>query len=91
VAAALASAAVFSPAVTAVARHDVHIDAFCDVISTGRSHGGLLAVAEVLGLVLILVIWLSFVAHQVLSWRRAAGERRQQLKCWPPAPRSPWS
>ena len=28
----------------------------------------------------ILVIWLSFVAHQVLSWRRATGERRQQLK-----------
>jgi hypothetical protein len=26
------------------------------------------------------VIWLSFVGHQVLSWRRAAGERRQQLK-----------
>jgi len=26
------------------------------------------------------VIGLSFVVHQVLSWRRAAGERRQQLK-----------
>jgi hypothetical protein len=26
------------------------------------------------------VIWLSFVAHQVLGWRRATGERRQQLK-----------
>ena len=25
-------------------------------------------------------IWLSFVARQVLSWRRAGGERRQQLK-----------
>ena len=25
-------------------------------------------------------MWLSFVAHQVLSWRRATGERRQQLK-----------
>ena len=29
---------------------------------------------------LIGVIWLSFVGHQVLSWRRASGERRQQLK-----------
>jgi len=37
-------------------------------------------VAGVLGLALILVIWLSFVADQVLSWRRATGERRQQLK-----------
>ena len=26
------------------------------------------------------VIWLSFVGHQVRSWRRATGERRQQLK-----------
>jgi hypothetical protein len=37
-------------------------------------------VAEVLGALLILVFWLSFVTHQVLSWRRATGERRQQLK-----------
>ena len=80
VAGALASAALFSPAVTAVARHDVRLDAFGDVISTGRSHGGPLAAAEVVGLLLILVIWLSFVAHQVLNWRRATGERRQQLK-----------
>ena len=39
-----------------------------------------MAVAEVLGLVSIVAIWLSFVTRQVLSWRRAAGERRQQLK-----------
>jgi hypothetical protein len=26
------------------------------------------------------VAWLSFVGHQVLGWRRAMGERRQQLK-----------
>ena len=26
------------------------------------------------------MIWLSFVGHQVLGWRRVAGERRQQLK-----------
>jgi hypothetical protein len=26
------------------------------------------------------VTWLSFVGHQVLSWRQATGERRQQLK-----------
>ncbi len=78
--AAFASAAIFSPAITAVARHDVRLDAFGDVVSSGKSHGGPLAAAEILGLLLILVIWLSFVAHQVLSWRRASGERRQQLK-----------
>jgi hypothetical protein len=77
---ALVSAAVFAPAVTAVARHDVRIDAAGNLISTGRPHGGLLAVAGPMGLGLILVIVLSFVAHQVLSWRRATGQRRQQLK-----------
>jgi hypothetical protein len=77
---ALASAAVFAPAVTAVTRHDVRIDAAGNLISTGRPHGGLLAVAAPLGLGLILVIVLSFVAHQVFSWRRATGEQRQQLK-----------
>jgi hypothetical protein len=77
---ALASAGVFAPAVTAVVRHDVRVDAAGNLISTGRPHGGLLAVAAPLGLGLILVIVLSFVAHQVFSWRRATGERRQQLK-----------
>jgi hypothetical protein len=38
VAGALASTAAFSPAVTAVARHDVRLDTFGDVISSGRSH-----------------------------------------------------
>jgi hypothetical protein len=80
VAGALASAAVLAPAVTAVARHDVRIDAAGNLISTGRPHGGPLAAAGVLVLSLILVIVLSFVAHQVLSWRRATGQRRQQLK-----------
>jgi hypothetical protein len=78
---AVASVAVGSPAITAVADHDVRLDAYGDVISTGGSHaGGLAGVATVLTVAAILVIWLSFVGHQVLSWRRAAGERRQQLK-----------
>jgi len=80
VAGGLASAAVCAPAVIAVARHDVRIDAAGNLITTSRSHGGLLAVVAPLGLGLILVIVLSFVAHQVFSWRRATGERRQQLK-----------
>ena len=59
----------------------VRIDAAGNLISAGRPHGGFLAVAAPLGLGLILVdLSLSFVAHQVLSWRRATGERRQQLK-----------
>jgi hypothetical protein len=80
VAGALASVAIFAPAVTAVASHDVHLDAFGDVTSSGRAQHSLLGAAEILGLLLILGAWLSFVMHQVLSWRRAVGERRQQLK-----------
>jgi putative flippase GtrA len=80
VAGALASAAVFAPAVTAVARNDVRMDAAGNLISTGQPHGGPLIAAVKLALGLILVIVLSFVAHQVFSWRRATGQRRQQLK-----------
>jgi hypothetical protein len=40
---------------------------------------GLTAVAVVL-IAALPVFWASFVARQVLSWRRATGERRQQLK-----------
>jgi MFS family permease len=80
VAGACASAAIFGPAIAAVAGHGVHLDAFGDVITKAHHSGGPLGTAEVLGLALILVLWLSFVAHQVLSWRRATGERRQQLK-----------
>ncbi len=35
---------------------------------------------EALILLVLAVFWLVFVARQVLSWRRADGERRQQLK-----------
>ena len=76
---ACAMAGLFWPAISAVADHDVHLDSFGDVISNGHT-GGALAAAEMLGLLSIAAIWLSFVAHQALSWRRATGERRQQLK-----------
>ena len=76
---ACATAGLFWPAISAVASHDVHLDSFGDVISNGHT-GGALAAAEMLGLLSIAAIWLSFVAHQALSWRRATGERRQQLK-----------
>jgi hypothetical protein len=60
---------------------DVRLDSFGDVVTKGKSHSsGLATAVEVLGLVSIVAIWLSFVTHQVLSWRRATGERRQQLK-----------
>jgi hypothetical protein len=73
----------FAPAIAAVAAHDVHLDATADVVDTSHLRGwavhppGWLTVAV---WVLLAGTWLSFVGHQFLSWRRSAGERRQQLK-----------
>ncbi len=74
-----ATVALFVPGIIAVARHDVHLDSFGDLTATSHPAAAIKA-AEGLALVLIGVIWLSFVGHQVVSWRRATGERRQQLK-----------
>ena len=43
-----------------------------------RTRYAALSAVEYLVVGAILLIWLSFVGHQVLSWRRTAGERRQQ-------------
>ena len=67
--------AIFGQTIAAVADHDVRLDSFGDVQSTSHPPGW-----AVVFLVPIVVIWLSFVARQVLSWRRSTGERRQQLK-----------
>jgi hypothetical protein len=73
-------AVIFGSAVAAVAGHHIRLDASGGVITAGHRSGSAARAAEALVLVSIGVIWLSFVAHQVLGWRRATGERRQQLK-----------
>jgi hypothetical protein len=75
---AVAAAAGFVPAVGAVLHHDVHLDLSGDVI-TATSNAAASVVVPVVVL-LIGVIWLSFVAYQFLNWQRSAGERRQQFK-----------
>jgi hypothetical protein len=70
-------------AIAAVAGHDIRLDANGNLINSGRLGGWLAnppAWLTVTVLISIVGIGLSFVAHQVLSWRRAGGERRQQLK-----------
>jgi MFS family permease len=66
----------YSQTIAAVAGHRIRLDSNGDVLGTQHFPGwfGLLV------LIPISVLWLSFGVHQVLSWRRAAGERRQQLK-----------
>jgi len=73
-------AVIWIPTVIAVADHDVRLDSFGDVEGSGGQTGAAFGAVEILIALAIVVIWLSFVAHQVLTWRRAAGERRQQQK-----------
>jgi signal transduction histidine kinase len=66
----------FARTVAAITGHRIRLDPAGDVASTQHPPTWL-GVTVVLP---ISVIWLSFAVHQVLSWRRATGERRQQLK-----------
>ena len=71
------------PALAADASHDIRVNSSGDVTDTDHLTGWLVHPPGLLTGVVYLsvgVIWLSFVGHQVLSWRRASGERRQQLK-----------
>ena len=68
------------PAIAAVTSGDVKVDASGDVITSGSPGGRATeALAGVVTTVVVALI-ISFVVRQVLSWRHASGERRQQLK-----------
>jgi hypothetical protein len=72
-----------APALAMDASHDIQVNFSGQITDTSHLTGwlthppGLLTAAVYLS---IGVIWLSFAGHQVLSWRRASGEQRQQLK-----------
>jgi hypothetical protein len=74
---------VVAPAIAAVAGHDIRLNASGNLANTRQLAGWLgdpPAWLILPVLVAIVGIGLSFVARQVLSWQRASGERRQQLK-----------
>jgi hypothetical protein len=74
---------VVAPAIAAVAGHDIRLNASGNLTNTRQLAGWLgdpPAWLILPVLVAIVGIGLSFVARQVLSWQRASGERRQQLK-----------
>jgi len=66
---------IYALTIAAVASHKIRLDSSGSTTNTDHPPGwiGVLIVP-------ILLIWLSFMAHQVLTWRRATDERRQQLK-----------
>ena len=66
---------IYALTIAAVAGHKIRLDSSGSTTNTDHPPGwiGVLILP-------VLLIWLSFMAHQVLSWRRATDERRQQLK-----------
>ncbi len=78
-----ATAVFVGPSVGAVAGHDIRLDTSGNLANTGQLAGWLAnppAWLFVPVVAAIAVIGLSFAVRQALSWRRATGERRQQLK-----------
>ena len=73
---------VYAVAIRAVATGDVRIVSGGDLRAVDFPAGSSawLGSVEAVILPVMAVFWLVFVARQVLSWRRADGERRQQLK-----------
>jgi hypothetical protein len=67
------------PPLAAKVGDDIQVNSIGDVNYTYHL-APVLAALNAVAYASIGVIWLSFVGHQVFSWRRAAGERRQQLK-----------
>jgi hypothetical protein len=66
-------------AVGAVAGHRIVIDSDGGLAAVDFPHGWLAAGQHAI-LPVYVAFWLSFVTRQVQAWRRADGERRQQLK-----------
>jgi hypothetical protein len=65
--------------IAAIAGHHTKLDAN-GVPAVVDHPAGWFAAASAAFIVLLVAYWLAFAAAQVMSWRRSAGERRQQLK-----------
>jgi hypothetical protein len=63
----------------ALAAHPVRIDAAGGLSAVDNPVGWFAAVQHTI-LVTLLAMSAGFIAHQLLSWRRSSGDRRQQLK-----------
>jgi hypothetical protein len=73
----LLAVAASAPGVVVAARHDVQITALGEV---ANAPGGWFVILELAVIALSLAAWLAWVVIQIPTYRRAGGERRQQLK-----------
>jgi hypothetical protein len=73
---------IYAVTIRAVGAGDIHLSPGGDLRAVDDPAGSSAWLGPVEGLILpaLALFWLVFVAGQVLSWRRADGERRQQLK-----------
>jgi len=74
----LVAAYFLGAAAWAMTRQPVAVDGAGQLIK--QPNPPMVAAVAVALIVAVPVFWVSFVARQVLSWRQASGERRQQLK-----------
>jgi hypothetical protein len=68
------------PAIAAVTSGHVKVDASGDVVTSGTPGGRATQALAAVVVIAVVALIISFVVRQVLSWRGATGERRQQLK-----------
>jgi hypothetical protein len=73
---------IYAVTISAVAAGDIHLVPGGDLAAVDNPAGSSAWLGWVEGVILpvLAVFWLAFVTSQVLAWRRADGERRQQLK-----------
>jgi hypothetical protein len=73
---------IYAVTVGAIAGHSIHILPSGDlsVVDVPTGNAAWLSTTQAVVVPLLVVFWLAFLGRQALSWRSAAGERRQQLK-----------
>jgi len=73
---------IYAVAIRAISGHDIHVIPGGDLQAVDYPSGSSawLSTVETVILPVLAVFWALFVLRQVLAWRQAGGERRQQLK-----------
>jgi hypothetical protein len=73
---------IYAVTVGAIAGHNIHILPSGDlsVVDVPTGNAAWLSTAQAVVVPVLVVFWVAIIGRQALSWRRADGERRQQLK-----------